>query len=381
MNSITTSQASLRTEDQDRALGRGVVNRRVVLKRIPEGEPKPSDFAMVTEELPAIADGQMLLRTKWLTLDPYMRGLDASGPMNNEESIGATLVGGTLSEVVRSRASGWSEGDLVVGYYGWQEYSVGTPQDVQWGNAAMPIEKWDLSLGPPATALGILGMTGYTAYVGLLNVATIDRDETVVVSAASGAVGQVVGQLAKIHGCRVVGIAGGPRKCTYCVDELGFDACIDYKAGDLRAALAAAVPDGIDVYFENVGGEVLEAVIPLLKPRCRVPVCGWVSQYNAPGNNVPWEQQQTTPLQRLREAGLKELGKEGSTAGFRFFHFMELAARQPDAGESLRTMSGWIKEGKLKHRESVTQGLDSSVEAFIGMLRGQNFGKTMVQVS
>ncbi len=245
----------------------------------------------------------------------------------------------------------------------------------------MPIEKWDRSLGPPATALGILGMTGYAAYVGLLNVATIDRGETVVVSAASGAVGQVVGQLAKIHGCRVVGIAGGPRKCAYCVDELGFDACIDYKAGDLRAALAAAVPDGIDVYFENVGGEVLEAVIPLLNPRCRVPVCGWISQYNTPGNNVPWEQQQTTPLQRLREAGLKELGKEGSTEGFRFFHFMELAARQPDARESLRTMSGWIKEGKLKHRESVTQGLDSSVEAFIGMLRGQNFGKTMVQVS
>ena len=381
MNSIGTSQAPLRTEDQDRALGRGVVNRRVVLKRIPEGEPKPSDFEIVTEELPAIADGQMLLRTKWLTLDPYMRGLDASGPMNNEESIGATLVGGTLSEVVKSRASGWSEGDLVVGYYGWQEYSVGTPQDLQWGNAAMPIEKWDRSLGPPATALGILGMTGYAAYVGLLNVATIDRDDTVVVSAASGAVGQVVGQLAKIHGCRVVGIAGGPRKCAYCVDELGFDACIDYKAGDLRAALAAAVPDGIDVYFENVGGEVLEAVIPLLNPRCRVPVCGWVSQYNTPGNNVPWEQQQTTPLQRLREAGLKELGKEGSTEGFRFFHFMELAARQPDAAESLRTMSGWIKEGKLKHHESVTQGLDSSVEAFIGMLRGQNFGKTMVQIS
>ncbi len=381
MNSIGTSQAPLSTEDQDRDLGLGVVNRRVVLKRIPEGEPKPSDFEMVTEELPAIADGQMLLRTKWLTLDPYMRGLDASGPLNNQESIGATLVGGTVSEVVESRASGWSEGDLVVGYYGWQEYSVGTPQDLQWGNAAMPIEKWDRSLGPPATALGILGMTGYAAYVGLLNVATIDRDETVVVSAASGAVGQVVGQLAKIHGCRVVGIAGGPRKCAYCVDELGFDACINYKAGDLRAALAAAVPDGIDVYFENVGGEVLEAVIPLLNSGCRVPVAGWVSQYNIPRNNAPWEQQQATPLKRLREAGLKDLGEEGSTEGFRFFHFFELAARQPDAGEALRTMSGWIKEGKLKYRESVTHGLDSSVDAFIGMLRGENFGKTMVQIS
>ncbi len=358
-----------------------VVNRRIVLKRNPEGEPRPSDFEVVTEEVPAVAEGQMLLHTKWLTLDPYMRGLDASGPMNNEKSVGSTVVGGTVSEVVESRASGWSEGDLVVGYYGWQQYSVGTPEDLQWDNNAMPIEKWDRSLGSPSTALGALGMTGYAAYVGLLNVATIKAGETVVVSAASGAVGQVVGQLAKIHGCRVVGIAGGPRKCAYCVDELGFDACIDYKAADLRTALAAAVPDGIDVYFENVGGEVLEAVIPLLNPGCRVPVCGWVSQYNIPDNNAPWEQQQATPLQRLREAGLKELAKEGPTEGFRFFHFMELAARQPDAGEVLRTMSGWIKEGELKHRESVTHGLDSCVDRFIGMLRGENFGKTMVQVS
>ena len=218
-------------------------------------------------------------------------------------------------------------------------------------------------------------MTGYAAYAGLLNVATIKAGETVVVSAASGAVGQVVGQLAKIHGCRAVGIAGGPRKCAYVVDELGFDACIDYKAGELPTALAAAVPDGIDVYFENVGGDVLEAVIPLLNPGCRVPVAGWVSQYNIPRNNAPWEQQQATPLTRLREAGLKDLGEEGSTEGFRFFHFFELAARQPDAGEAVRTMSGWIKEGKLKYRESVTHGLDSAAGAFIGMLRGENFGK------
>ena len=352
-----------------------------MLKRNPEGEPKPSDFEVMTEEVPPIAEAQMLLRTKWLTLDPYMRGLDASGPMNSERSLGSTIVGGTVSEVVESRASGWSEGDLVVGYYGWQEYSVGTPEDLQWGNETMPIEKWDGSLGPPSTALGILGMTGYAAYAGLLNVATVKAGETVVVSAASGAVGQVVGQLAKIHGCRVVGIAGGPRKCAYCVDELGFDACIDYKAGDLPAALAAAVPGGIDVYFENVGGEVLEAVIPLLNPGCRVPVAGWVSQYNIPRNNATWEQQQATPLQRLREAGLKDLAKEGSTEGFRFFHFFEVAARQPDAREALRTMSDWIKEGKLKYRESVTHGLDSSVDAFIGMLRGENFGKTMVQIS
>jgi NADPH-dependent curcumin reductase CurA len=375
----TTAPEGDRTMRQ--SYGADVANRRIVLKTIPVGEPKPSDFEVVKEQVPPIADGQMLLRTKWLTLDPYMRGLDASGPMNNEGSIGSTIVGGTVSEVLESRASGWSEGDLVVGYYGWREYSVGTPEDLQWGNKAMPIEKWDGSLGPPSTALGILGMTGYAAYAGLLNVATVKTGETVVVSAASGAVGQVVGQLAKIQGCRVVGIAGGPRKCAFCVDELGFDACIDYKAGDLSTALAAAVPDGIDVYFESVGGEVLEAVIPLLNPGCRVPVAGWVSQYNTPSNNAPWEQQQATPLQRLREVGLNELGDEGSTEGFRFFHFNELAARQPDASEALRTMSGWIKEGKLKYRESITHGLDSSVDAFIGMLRGENFGKTMVQIS
>ena len=232
MNSVKTRQGLAIEPAEDRTRGSGVVNRRIVLKKNPEGEPKPSDFEVVTEEVPPIAEGQMLLRTKWLTLDPYMRGLDASGPMNNKRNVGSTIVGGTVSEVVESRARAWNEGDLVVGYYGWQEYSVGTPEDLQWSNAAMPIEKWDGSLGPPSTALGILGMTGYAAYTGLLNVATIKAGETVVVSAASGAVGQVVGQLAKIHGARVVGIAGGPRKCAYCVDELGFDACIDYKAGD-----------------------------------------------------------------------------------------------------------------------------------------------------
>lgn len=349
-----------------------MMNRRIVLKKNPVGEPKPSDFETVTEEIPPIEDGRMLLRTRWLTLDPYMR----SGPMNKEENVGKTMIGGTVSEVVESRAAGWSKGDLVVGYYGWQEYSIGAPGDVQWNNKDMPIEKWDGSLGPASTALGVLGMTGYTAYQGLLNVAKVKAGDTVVVSAASGAVGQGVGQLAKIHGARAVGIAGGPRKCACCVDEFGFDACIDYKAGDLPAKLAAAVPDGIDVYFENVGGDVLEAVIPLLKPGSRVPICGFVSQYNnAPGQEAP------TPLQRLREEGLKVLGKNGSTEGFAFFAFSQLAAKHPDAGEALKTLSGWIKEGKLKYRESVTQGLDSSVDAFIGMLRGENFGKTIVEIS
>lgn len=347
-------------------------NRKVVLKSTPQGELKPSHFDMVTEDIPTISDGQMLLQTKWLTLDPYMR----SGFINKEEGVGETVLGGTVSEVLESRAKGWSAGDLVVGYFGWQEYSVGTPDDIQWNNEGMPIQKWDGSLGPASTALGVLGMTGYTAYQGLLNVAKVKAGETVVVSAASGAVGQVVGQLAKIHGARAVGIAGGPAKCGYCVDELGFDACVDYKADGLADRLSEAAPDGIDIYFENVGGDVLEAVIPLLNPGSRIPICGFVSQYDlAP------EDQQESPLKRLRAEGFKVLGKDGSTEGFAFFAFSQLSAKHPDAEEALEVLSGWIKEGKLKYRESVTEGLDSCVDAFLGMLRGKNFGKTMVKIS
>jgi hypothetical protein len=349
-----------------------VVNRKVIMKKVPDGIPKPSDFEIVAEEISSIKDGEMLLKTKWLTLDPYMR----SGFMNKEEFLDKTAIGGTLSEVVESKASGWSPGDLVVGYYGWQEYSIGTADDIQWNNEGMPIEKWDGSLGPESTSLGILGMTGYTAYQGLLNVAKVKEGDTVVVSAASGAVGQVVGQLAKIRGAKAVGIAGGPEKCAYCVDELGFDACVDYKAGDLPAALADAVPDGIDIYFENVGGDVLEAVIPLLNEGSRIPICGFVSQYN----NVPGKPS-STPLKRLKEEGFKVLGKEGSAEGFAFFAFSQLSAKHPDAGEALRTLSLWINDGKLKYRESITEGLDSSVDAFIGMLQGKNFGKTMVKIS
>ena len=185
------------------------VNRNVVIRKAPEGMPTPSDFAIETEELPALRGEQMLLRTRWLSLDPYMRP-----GMGVPASVGKTIVGGTVSEVVESRADGWEPGDLVVGYYGWQEYSIATPDDVQWNNADIPIQKWDTSLGPASTAVGVLGMTGFTAYQGLLNVARVQPGETVVVSAASGAVGQVVGQLAKIRGARAVASPGGLRSAT-----------------------------------------------------------------------------------------------------------------------------------------------------------------------
>ncbi|MYA16484.1 MAG: NADP-dependent oxidoreductase [Gammaproteobacteria bacterium] len=348
------------------------INRRVVLKQLPVGMPTPADFQIVAEPLGGIEDGQMLLKTRWLTLDPYLR----TTFMLQGQNVGKTVIGGTVSEVVESQAPGWDVGDLALGFYGWQEYSVATASDVQWNNPNLPIRKWDGSLGEPSTALGILGMTGYTAYEGLLNVAKVKPGETVVVSAASGAVGQVVGQLAKIHGARAVGIAGGPAKCGFCVGELGFDACIDYKAGNLAADLAAATPDGIDIYFENVGGDVLEAVIPRLNPGARIPICGFIAHYNeTPGTRRP------TPLERLQAQGLKVLGKDGNTEGFTFFTFSNLASQRPQAEQALETMSAWIASGQLKHRESITDGLDSAVDAFIGMLGGRNFGKTLVRVS
>jgi NADPH-dependent curcumin reductase len=348
------------------------INHSIVLKRNPVGMPVPSDFEMVTAPLAAIGDGEMLLKTRWLTLDPYMR----SGFMNVPANLGQPIIGGTVSEVIQSRTPEWHPGDLVVGYYGWQTFSIGRPHDVQWNNPGMPIQKWDETLGPASTALGILGMTGYTAFEGLLNVAGVKAGETVVVSAASGAVGQVVGQLAKIRGARAVGIAGGPPKCAFCTTELGFDACVDYKADNFREALAAATPSGIDIYFENVGGDVLEAVIPRLNSGARIPVCGFVSHYN-----LRPDQARATPLQRLRAEGHKVLGKDGSREGFAFFGFSRLSASHPEAEEALALLSTWIKEGKLKYRESVSDGLESAVPSFIGMLQGQNLGKTMIRVS
>lgn len=343
------------------------INRKVVVRAIPQGEPAASDFEIVTEALPALADGEMLLKTKWLTLDPYMRTEEG---MSDQSALGRVMIGGTVSEVLESRADGWRSGDLCVGYYGWQEYAVARPGDVQWNHPKWPIEKWDLALGKPSAALGVLGMTGYTAYFGLLEVGRPRPGETVVVSAASGAVGSVVGQLAKIRGCRVVGVAGGPRKCAYCVEELGFDACVDYKADNLAQSLSAATPKGIDVYFENVGGAVLEAVVPLLNGGCRIPVCGFISQYNGGSG--------TSPLKRLKELGIPKMSKGAEGSGFRFFMFAEWVPRFPEA---MRDLSQWVREGKIKDRESVTEGLDNSVSAFVGMLRGENFGKTLIKVT
>ena len=346
-------------------------NRRIVFATSPQGAPRPSDFEFVREAIPDLAEGEMLLRTLWLSIDPYMR----SDFMGYAKNVGKTMPGDTLSEVVESRAAGWKPGDLVVGYTGWQEYSIATADDVRWHVPEMPIQKWDGSLGPASSAVGVLGMPAYSAYQGMIHVAKIQAGETAVLSAASGAVGQVAGQLARIQGARAVGIAGGPAKCAYCVEELGFDACVDYKSDAFPEALAKAVPNGIDVYFEGVGGAVLEAVIPLLNSGSRVPVCGWIADYN-----VDRDEWASTPLQRLKAEGFPVIGKGGGQGGYRMFTFGELAANPVAADEALRTLSGYIGEGKLRYRESITEGLDRAVDAFIGMLRGENFGKTVVHV-
>jgi NADPH-dependent curcumin reductase CurA len=302
----------------------------------------PEDFEIVSETLPPLAPGEMLLKTKYLTLDPYMR----SEYMNSKRAVGPPVIGGTVSEVIESRCEGWSVGDLVVGYYGWTEYKIATAEDVQWNLENMPIEKWDTDLGEPSTALGVLGMTGYTAYHGLVNICSPQAGETVVVSAASGAVGQVVGQLAKIAGCHVVGVAGGPAKCSYCTDELGFDACVDYKAEGFGAdTIKEVCPNGIDIYFENVGGDVLEAVIPNLNANCRVPICGYIARYNVDNFiKVP----EGNPMIRLKELGLPILGRKGSTSGFTFFGWNAMGPEE--RSDVLQELSRLLQSGEQSPR-------------------------------
>src|SRR5712691_3957696 len=330
-----------------------VTTRRVILKSRPAGAPKPSDFEIVEQPLPAPKDGEMLSRTIYLSLDPYMRGR-ISGVKSYAKGVdpGELMVGGTVGEVVESRHPGFAKGDLVAGRDGWQAYGL---------SDGVGVRKLDSKHAPISTALGVLGMPGMTAYVGLLDFGRPKSGETVVVSAASGAVGSVVGQIAKIKGCRGVGIAGGRAKCDYAVDELGLDACVDYKTGDFSAALSKACPNGVDVYFDNVGGEILKSVLPLVNPHARVPLCGLISQYNAaePPAGPNWG---VLLVNRVMVKG---------------FIISDHLDRMPDF---LRDCTAWVREGKLKYREDVVAGLESAPAAFIGLLEGKNFGKLMVKV-
>ena len=329
------------------------MNRQVALRRRPVGAPTPDDFELRVAPVPSPEDGEILCRTVYLSLDPYMRGrMEESRSYAPSVALGQPMVGGTVSVVVDSRHPDLAPGDLVAGYDGWQAYAV---------TKGAAVRKLDPEAAPISTALGVLGMPGLTAYVGLLDIGRPQPGETVVVSAASGAVGAVVGQLAKIQGCRVVGVAGSAEKCAWVVKELGFDACVNHRTDALADALRTACPAGIDVYFENVGGAVLDAVLTLINPNARIPLCGLISQYNATER----------PLgPNLRSVLVNRALIKG-------FIVSDHAARM---GDFLRDCTRWIREGRLKYREDVVEGLENAPRAFIGLLEGRNFGKLLVRV-
>jgi hypothetical protein len=323
------------------------------------GEPKESNFRFEPMPVPTPGPGEMLLRTLWLSLDPYMRGRMSDAPSYaTPVSIGQVMEGRTVSEVIASNLDGYAPGDIVLSQSGWQTHAISQ------GKLARKIAP---SIAPVSTALGVLGMPGMTAYTGLSEIGQPKSGETVVVSAASGAVGSLVGQIARIKGARAVGIAGGPAKCRYVTDELGFDACVDHRASDMADRLKAACPNGIDVYFENVGGPVFEAVFPLLNNFARVPVCGQIATYNAV----------EMPAGALRVSQLTRaiLTKRMTLRGF---IVTEFASRQ---GDFLRDVSAWLREGRIKYREDIVDGLDKAPRALIGLLRGENFGKMLVRVA
>lgn len=336
-----------------------LMNTRVLLNKRPQGESKLDDFKIETVQVKDPEEGEILLKILWLSLDPYMRGRmsDAKSyapPVN----LGEVMIGETVSEVIESRSSDYAQGDLIAGPSGWQEY------DTIHRNSE-GFRKIKKEFGPPSTALHILGMTGQTAYFGLLRVGEPKPGETVVVGAASGAVGSVVGQIAKIKGCRAVGIAGGQAKCDYIVNDLGFDAAVDYKAGHLNEDLRKACHDGIDTYFESVGGAILHAVVPLLNEGARVPICGYISQYNV------------SDAKKLESPDMV-LGALPNPPFHRFFLVGEWAAEFRDATAQL---AEWLKQGKLKYRESIVEGVGNAPRAFIGLLRGENFGKQLIKVA
>jgi NADPH-dependent curcumin reductase CurA len=336
------------------------VNRRITLARHPQGLPTAHDFRLEEQPLPTPAEGQVLLRTLYLSLDPYMRNLmEPVGPgYAPPVPLGATMVGGTVSRVVTSRHPGFQAGELVLANAGWQDYALSNGDDL-------------LRLGDmtqPSWALGGLGMPGFTAYVGLLDIGQPTPGETVVVAAATGAVGAVVGQLAKLKGAHVVGIAGGEDKCRYAVEELGFDACIDRQAPDLTKRLAEACPNGIDVYFENVGGAVFNAVLPLLNVGARVPVCGFIAHYNdaapIPGPDRLPHLVATLLQKRIRMQG--------------FIILDHYATRFDDFR---RDMGQWVADGRVKLREDVVDRLENAPAALKSLLEGKNFGKVVVRVA
>jgi NADPH-dependent curcumin reductase CurA len=329
-------------------------NRRVLLASRPSGWVSEANFKIDEVPLRAPAEGEVLVKNLWLSLDPYMRGrMNEGKSYAAKQELGEVMIGGTVGEVVESKHPQFAKGDQVLGMLGWQQYGLSDGKG---------LNKVDASRVPLSAYLGVLGMPGVTAWVGLLDICQPKAGETVVVSAASGAVGSVVGQIAKIKGCRAVGIAGGRKKCDYVAKELGFDACVDYKAGALNEDLKAAVPDGIDCYFENVGGEILDAALRRMNAFSRIAVCGLISQYNAT------EPYGVKTVQSILTNRIK-------VQGFIVSDRMELWPR------ALAELAGWVAAGRIKYRETVTEGLENAPKAFIGLLKGENFGKQLVKLS
>jgi NADPH-dependent curcumin reductase CurA len=328
-------------------------NLRVVLASRPTGWVTEQNFRVERVPVPRPRDGEVLVKNLWLSLDPYMRGrMNDTKSYAAKQEIDAVMVGGTAGEVVESKNPAFKPGDKVAGMFGWQQYGVSDGKG---------LNKVDASRAPLQAFLGVLGMPGVTAWVGLLDICQPKAGETVVVSAASGAVGSVVGQIAKLKGCRAVGIAGGNAKCEYVAKELGFDACVDYKAGNLHRDLKEACPKGIDVYFENVGGEILDTCLRQMNAFSRIAVCGLISQYNAT------EPYGVKAFQSILVNRIK-------VQGFIVSDRMELWAK------AIPELAGWVAGGKIKYRESVAVGLENAPRAFIGMLKGENFGKQLVKL-
>ncbi|ADV88994.1 NADP-dependent oxidoreductase [Vibrio vulnificus] len=335
-------------------------NRQIVLASRPVGAPTADNFALTQSDIPTPAQGEMLLRSVYLSLDPYMRGRMSDAKSYAEPvGIDEVMVGGTVCQVEASNHAEFEVGEWVLAYTGWQDYALSD------GEGLIKLGKQP---SHPSYALGVMGMPGFTAYMGLLDIGQPKEGDTLVVAAATGAVGSMVGQIGKLKGCRVIGIAGGEEKCQFAKDTLGFDECIDHKAADFAEQLAKVCHNGIDIYFENVGGKVFDAVMPLLNTGARIPLCGLISQYNA--TSLPEGPDRMSML--MAQLLIKRIKMQG------FIIFDDYGHRY---GEFAADMTQWLAQGKIHYREHLVQGLENAPDAFIGLLEGKNFGKMVVQTN
>ncbi|WP_419147437.1 NADP-dependent oxidoreductase [Pseudoalteromonas 'SMAR'] len=334
-------------------------NRQLTLASRPHGAPSQENFKLQHRDIPTPKAGEVLLRTVFLSLDPYMRGRMSDAKSYAEPvAVGDVMVGGTVCRVEQSNNPKFAQGDWVLAMAGWQDYSLSDGSELL---------KLDNNITKPSYSLGVLGMPGLTAYMGLMDIGQPKAGETVVVAAATGAVGSLVGQIAKLQGCKVVGIAGGSEKCRYASEELGFDACIDHRSDNFAEQLADACDAGIDVYFENVGGKVFDAVMPLLNSSARIPVCGLISQYNA--TELPEGPDRMSALMAMLL--VKRIKMQG------FIVFDDYGHRYQEFSDA---MVPWLQAGKIKYKEHLVDGMDNTVDAFIGLLEGKNFGKLVVRL-